>query len=216
MRGHGRLVDGDVRLLVEEVAQRVADRGGLEQVGRDLVQERLEGVVVVLVDEDDVDVGVLQLRAAPMPANPPPRMRTRGDVARRYRSQLRVSIPRTGMRITQSGRSAQSGKQAEFTPYEGCSPSLVMGVEWMLVRPADRQEGRQMTDPSAEFFEELQQRGARPLLQKMSGTLRFDVVDGKRSARWFVTIKKGDVKVSRQGSRPIAWSGVTRPLSTGS
>ena len=34
---------------------------GLEQIGRDLVEQRLEGVVVVLVDEHDVDVGVLQL-----------------------------------------------------------------------------------------------------------------------------------------------------------
>src|SRR4029077_3201764 len=36
-------------------------RGRLEQVRRDLVEERLEGVEVVLVDEDHVDVGVLQL-----------------------------------------------------------------------------------------------------------------------------------------------------------
>ena len=34
---------------------------GLEQVGGDLVQERLERVVVVLVDQRDVDVGVLEL-----------------------------------------------------------------------------------------------------------------------------------------------------------
>jgi len=32
----------------------------VEQAGRNLVQERLEGVVVVLVDEDDVDVAFLQ------------------------------------------------------------------------------------------------------------------------------------------------------------
>ena len=34
---------------------------GLEQVGGDLVQERLERVVVVLVDHRDGDVGVLEL-----------------------------------------------------------------------------------------------------------------------------------------------------------
>src|SRR6185437_3219590 len=38
-----------------------SDGRPLEQVGRDLVQQRLERVVVVLVDEDDVHVGVLQL-----------------------------------------------------------------------------------------------------------------------------------------------------------
>ena len=54
------LVDGDVGVLVEEVAQRVPHLGGLQQVGRELVEERLERVVVVLVDEDDIGVGVLQ------------------------------------------------------------------------------------------------------------------------------------------------------------
>ena len=36
------------------------DRRRLEQPRRELVEERLEGVVVVLVDEHDVDVGLLQ------------------------------------------------------------------------------------------------------------------------------------------------------------
>ena len=63
--GDGVQVDTDVRLLVEEVAQRMSDRRPLEQGGRDLVEERLEGVVVVLVDQHDVDVGLLQrLRGA--------------------------------------------------------------------------------------------------------------------------------------------------------
>ena len=48
----------------------MADRRLLEQVGRDLVEQRLEGVVVVLVDEDDVDVGVLQLARRADPAEP--------------------------------------------------------------------------------------------------------------------------------------------------
>ena len=55
------LVDGGVRLLVEEPSQRMPDRRRLEQVGGDLVEERLERVVVVLVDEHHVGVGVLQL-----------------------------------------------------------------------------------------------------------------------------------------------------------
>jgi predicted lipid carrier protein YhbT len=71
----------------------------------------------------------------------------------------------------------------------------------MMVSPADRREGRQMADPTAEFFEGLERRAHDPLLQRVSGTMRFDVVDGKRTARWFVTVKKGQAKVSRQGSR---------------
>jgi len=55
------LVNARVRLLVNEVANRVADCRLLEQPRRHLVQERLESVVVVLVDEDDVDVALLQL-----------------------------------------------------------------------------------------------------------------------------------------------------------
>ena len=48
-------------LVVEQIPQRVPDRGGLQQVGGDLVQERLERVVVVLVDHRHGDVGVLEL-----------------------------------------------------------------------------------------------------------------------------------------------------------
>jgi hypothetical protein len=60
-RGHRGFVHERVGLVVEEVAQRVAARRGLEQVGGDLVQHRLERVVVVPVDQHDVDIGVLQL-----------------------------------------------------------------------------------------------------------------------------------------------------------
>ena len=53
-------VEARVVLVVKEIAHRVADRGLLEEAGGDLVQERLERVVVVLVDEHDVDVALLQ------------------------------------------------------------------------------------------------------------------------------------------------------------
>ena len=55
-----------------------------------------------------------------------------------------------------------------------------------------------MTDSTAEFFDELGRRGHEPLLENATGTLRFDVADGKRIARWLVTIRKGDVTVSRE------------------
>ena len=60
-RGDTVLVDPRVVLLVEEVADRMADGGLLEEPCGHLVQERLEGVVVVLVDEHDVDVALVQL-----------------------------------------------------------------------------------------------------------------------------------------------------------
>ena len=60
-RGHAILVEARVLLVVEEVTDRMADRRLLQQARRDLVQEGLERVVVVLVDEHDVDVALVQL-----------------------------------------------------------------------------------------------------------------------------------------------------------
>ena len=54
-------MDDRVVLAVDEVAERVPDGAGLEQTRRELVQQRLEGVVVVLVHEHDLDVGLGEL-----------------------------------------------------------------------------------------------------------------------------------------------------------
>jgi putative sterol carrier protein len=58
-----------------------------------------------------------------------------------------------------------------------------------------------MTDATTAFFEELGARGHEPLLEKATGTLRIELSNGKVKARWFVTIKKGDVTVSHANSR---------------
>src|SRR4029453_12414765 len=58
--GDSCLPDRNVSLLVKEITQRMPYCRRLEQCGRHLVQHWLEGVVVVLVDEDDVDVNILQ------------------------------------------------------------------------------------------------------------------------------------------------------------
>ena len=63
--GHRVLVDRDVRLLVEEVPQRMPDDLGREQIRGELVEEGLERVIVVLVHEHDVGVGVLQRAGGP-------------------------------------------------------------------------------------------------------------------------------------------------------
>jgi putative sterol carrier protein len=55
-----------------------------------------------------------------------------------------------------------------------------------------------MTDSTAEFFEGLNRRRHEPLLEKATGIIRFDLVDGKRTDRWFVALDKGDVSVSRK------------------
>ena len=58
-----------------------------------------------------------------------------------------------------------------------------------------------MTDATAEFFDALVERGHEPLLEKATGTVRFDLKDGKTTDRWFIAVAKGDVAVSRQNLR---------------
>jgi ubiquinone biosynthesis protein UbiJ len=69
-----------------------------------------------------------------------------------------------------------------------------------------------MADVIAEFFGALDSRGHEPMLEKASGTLRFDVATGKRTERWFVAVKRGDVAVSRQNRRAECVVRVEKPV----
>jgi putative sterol carrier protein len=53
-------------------------------------------------------------------------------------------------------------------------------------------------DRVADFFAELADRGQEPLLAKVTGTARFDVVDGGGIEHWRVAIEKGAITVSRR------------------
>jgi hypothetical protein len=55
-----------------------------------------------------------------------------------------------------------------------------------------------MADPVAEFFEVLGQREHDPLLQNISGTIRFDVSRGRRVDHWLVTLRNGDIDVAHR------------------
>jgi predicted lipid carrier protein YhbT len=55
-------------------------------------------------------------------------------------------------------------------------------------------------DPTAGFFEALGRRGRQPLLDKVSGTIRVDLVDQERTVRWFVSVTNGDVAVSHRNA----------------
>jgi putative sterol carrier protein len=57
------------------------------------------------------------------------------------------------------------------------------------------------SDPTEQFFEELGSRGHEPLLAQVQGSARFDLVNGGRTARWLVTVDRGDITVSRRNSR---------------
>ena len=48
------------------------------------------------------------------------------------------------------------------------------------------------------FFEELGRRGHEPLLEKISGTLRFDLRSRQRVDHWLITIRRGDVAIAEQ------------------
>jgi putative sterol carrier protein len=57
-----------------------------------------------------------------------------------------------------------------------------------------------MTDSTAEFFQGLGLRGHEPLLEKGTGSIRFDVVDGTRTERWLIMLDRGTVSVSRKNA----------------
>lgn len=57
-----------------------------------------------------------------------------------------------------------------------------------------------MTDAITEFFAELERRAHEPLLDKVKGTIRFDIVEGKRTTRWLVSVDRGSVDVSRRNA----------------
>jgi putative sterol carrier protein len=50
------------------------------------------------------------------------------------------------------------------------------------------------------FFETLAERKHEELLEKVSGTLRFDLSHGEQTDHWLVTVKNGDVAVSHDDS----------------
>ena len=56
-------------------------------------------------------------------------------------------------------------------------------------------------DPTTAFFQELEARGYDPGLEKVTGKLRFDLTNGKRTARWLVAIEKGEIDVSHKNAK---------------
>ena len=58
-----------------------------------------------------------------------------------------------------------------------------------------------MSDPAAEFFQELGERGHEPLLHRANGTLRYDHSAGSKKATWLVAMDAGDVTVSRKNAK---------------
>ncbi len=72
-----------------------------------------------------------------------------------------------------------------------------------------------MTDATAEFFDALFARGHEPLLEKATGTVRFELKNGKKTDRWLLTVVKGDLAVSRQNRRADCVVTADKPLFDG-
>ena len=51
-------------------------------------------------------------------------------------------------------------------------------------------------DTTKQFFQQLEARGHEPRLDKVKGTVRLELANGKRTDRWLLTIDKGDIAVS--------------------
>ena len=57
-----------------------------------------------------------------------------------------------------------------------------------------------MADPIARYFDALADLGHEQQMEKVAGSVRFDVVDGRRTQRWHVAVKRGDIVVSRKNA----------------
>src|SRR3954471_19048595 len=57
-----------------------------------------------------------------------------------------------------------------------------------------------MTDPTAEFFDGLSRRGHEPLLEKVTGAVRFDITRDGRTDQTQVRIDHGDIVVTPDGA----------------
>jgi len=58
-----------------------------------------------------------------------------------------------------------------------------------------------MTEPTRAFFKRLAEQH-QPLLENLTGVMRFDLVDGERTEHWYLDIRKGDVTVTHTGPEP--------------
>jgi putative sterol carrier protein len=69
-----------------------------------------------------------------------------------------------------------------------------------------------MADATTEFFNELGSRGHEPQLQGATATFGFDLLQGKAVDRWFVSVKKGHLAVSKRTTRADCTVRTTRAV----
>jgi hypothetical protein len=57
-----------------------------------------------------------------------------------------------------------------------------------------------MGDPTVEFFTDLAARGEHALPEKHNGTIRFDLSNRETTEHWYLTIRRGNVTVTRENT----------------
>jgi len=62
----------------------------------------------------------------------------------------------------------------------------------------NKSDAKATARPTQQLFEALAERGHEPLLERISGTIRFDLDTGKTVERWYLRVKKGNVDVSHE------------------
>ena len=101
------------------------------------------------------------------------------------------------------GRGAAVVQMLGGRTMKGKAAQLAWGTVHIALLPTNR-EGGVMADATTEFFAALGSRGHEPLLKRATGTMRFDLREGKKIERWLISVVKGDIVVSRRNARADA------------
>src|SRR5207302_649925 len=122
---------------------------------------------------------------------PPGRKRTRDSVEKQLNETLdRLTNASALDRVKVLQRRLDMEQELEATsPRPRHHPYRVM-------RPHKRPRTINGVTDAGMFLDELGQRGSEPLLRKVSGQVRFDLVDGNGSESWLVAVDEGQVTVS--------------------
>jgi len=76
---------------------------------------------------------------------------------------------------------------------------------------ADARSASLASDPVTRFFAVLAQPGHLETFEGESATLRFEVLDGERVDRWYLTVANGDVTVARRNGPADVVVRIKRP-----
>ena len=111
-------------------------------------------------------------------------------------------VRNSGDAMDPCAESAMSASRAVWTSGRGrssvCLFAGLLAKAHFRLGHGENRGGGLMTDATAKFFDALVERGHEPLLEKATGTLRFDLKDGKRTDRWLVAVVRGTSR-SRAG-----------------